>query len=596
MPKIPTNLHIGNTTFRRPWRIPEGLRVLDKFNKNYDFKNNPETEKYESELIKAISETKVLESDGKSSDWKGAHGRKFLNFCQKFGFVSFRPDTKRGSKKFELTKEGNDKFLDSFLDNEGKNLKMERKPFSLTPLGQLLKNTESLEYEINSEQKDIFSKSLYYQLQPSILNPFPKYYKGEIIRPLQLWIRIILELKQKSLESLLTQGEMAVIVSTYRTNDIEPIIKEIQEYRSKKKGKERKFAKAWYEKKGGEEKFETVWTYADPNFAYAESTGLFNRVGRKIIFNKDKLDIINIISKEKPLNYSDEKKYLTNFWSGQLLPFENFEFIKEQATKNYSFLKDKLKYEIPKVEEKINSSTEVKSISYKIEDKILELKEIEFFKEQRHKTEEIVKTLSNIETDQISYNGFDFEPEPEHLEWIVWRAFLAINSFKNEIKNSRGFKVDNNFLPTHHAAGGKEDLIFEFNDFVLLVEVTYKTGHVQFEDETGQVYRHTINVMKKFKEKEVYCLFLAPKINTNLVKGFMDYFMDNENEEFHGKIVPMEINKFTRIFDKLFHKKKELTPSVIKEILNECLHKKKELKPLFWIEQINRVIERRVSN
>ena len=102
--------------------------------------------------------------------------------------------------------------------------------------------------------------------------------------------------------------------------------------------------------------------------------------------------------------------------------------------------------------------------------------------------------------------------------------------------------------------------------------------------------------MKKFKEKEVYCLFLAPKINTNLVKGFMDYFMDNENEEFHGKIVPMEINKFTRIFDKLFHIKKELTPSVIKEILNECLHKKEELKPLFWIEQINRVIERRVSN
>jgi hypothetical protein len=319
-------------------------------------------------------------------------------------------------------------------------------------------------------------------------------------------------------------------------------------------------------------------------------------VGRKIIFNKDKLDVIYIISKEKPLNYSDEKKYLTNFWSGKLLPFENFEFIKEQATKNYSFLKDKLKYEIPKVKEKINSSTEVKSISYKIEDKILELKEIEFFKEQRHKTEEIVKTLSNIETDQISYNGFDFEPEPEHLEWIVWRAFLAINSFKNEIKNSRGFKVDNNFLPTHHAAGGKEDLIFEFNDFILLVEVTYKTGHVQFEDETGQVYRHTINVMKKFKEKEVYCLFLAPKINTNLVKGFMDYFMDNENEEFRGKIVPMEINKFTKIFDKLFHKKKELTPKIIKEILNECLHKKEELKPLFWMEQINRVIERRVSN
>lgn len=596
MPKVPENLHIGNTTFRRPWRIPEGLRVLDKFNKNYDFIKNPETEKYESALIKAISETKVLESDGKSNEWEGGHGRKFLNFCQKFGFVSFRPDTMRGSKKFDLTKQGNDKFLDSFLDNEGKNLKMERKPFSLTPLGQLLKNTESLDYEISSEQKDIFLKSLYYQLQPSILNPFPKDYIGEIIRPIQLWIRIILELKQKSLEPLLTQGEMAVIVNTYRTNDTELIINEIKEYRSKKKGRERKFAKAWHEKKGGKVKFDTVWTYADPNFSYAESTGLFNRVGRKIIFNKDKLDVINIISKEKPLNYLDEKKYLTSFWSGQLLPFENFEFIKKQVTKNYSFLKDKLKYEIPKVKEKIESSTEVKSISYKIEDKILELREIEFFKEQRYQTEEIVKILNNIETDQISYNGFDFEPEPEHLEWIVWRAFLAINSFENEIKNSRGFKIDNNFLPTQDAAGGKEDLIFEFNNFVLAVEVSYTTGPRQFQSETEPVYRHTINLMKKFKNKKVYCLFLAPKININLAKGFMDYFMDNKNDEFHGNIVPMEINKFTKIFEKLFHKNKELTPSVLMEILNECLHKKEELKPLFWIEQINRVVERRISN
>ena len=40
MAKAPEALQIGNTTFRRPWRVPEGLRVLKKFNNSYDFKKN----------------------------------------------------------------------------------------------------------------------------------------------------------------------------------------------------------------------------------------------------------------------------------------------------------------------------------------------------------------------------------------------------------------------------------------------------------------------------------------------------------------------------------------------------------------------------
>ena len=38
MAKAPAALQIGNTTFRRPWRIPESLRALKKFNKKYNFK------------------------------------------------------------------------------------------------------------------------------------------------------------------------------------------------------------------------------------------------------------------------------------------------------------------------------------------------------------------------------------------------------------------------------------------------------------------------------------------------------------------------------------------------------------------------------
>ena len=69
MAKAPAARQIGNTPFRRPWRIPEGLRALKKFNKNIILKNR-KSEDYEVALINSISNTGVLESKGKLKDGK----------------------------------------------------------------------------------------------------------------------------------------------------------------------------------------------------------------------------------------------------------------------------------------------------------------------------------------------------------------------------------------------------------------------------------------------------------------------------------------------------------------------------------------------
>ena len=59
-------------------------------------------------------------------------------------------------------------------------MSIEKLPFSLTPLGNLLADTESEEFEITSEQKDIFLKSLYYQLQPSVLHSLGNNYEEKL--------------------------------------------------------------------------------------------------------------------------------------------------------------------------------------------------------------------------------------------------------------------------------------------------------------------------------------------------------------------------------------------------------------------------------
>ena len=98
MPKIPSFISIGNTTFRRPWRVPEGLRILEKLLSNYDFKTNRKSSQFETELTNNLSKSGVLDWNT-SKDWGG---RKFLAYCTQFGFIAPRPNNVRGETKYEL--------------------------------------------------------------------------------------------------------------------------------------------------------------------------------------------------------------------------------------------------------------------------------------------------------------------------------------------------------------------------------------------------------------------------------------------------------------------------------------------------------------
>ena len=659
MAKLPAALQIGNTTFRRPWRIPEGLRTLKIFNNEYNFKKNRKSEDYEASLIKAISNTGVLESHGKTKGWKGGHGRKFLNLCQKFGFITPRPAVISGKGIYDLNENGEDNFIIEFLNHTNSNIKLDKSPFSLTPLGILLTETESDEYEITNEQKDIFLRSLYYQKQPSILHSLGNEYKGEVIRPLQLFLQIFFKLEELKMETSLSTGEISLVINTSWTNNLENIIKELKTFRKNKKGKERKFSKEWFDQRGGKNifkvNFDSIWTYADPNISYLVSTGLINKIGKKIILNHDKKNISKIIAEESDFSFSNDFEYLLNFWSGKLLPFEDKEFLINRAINNSQLLNKKFNYQDKsifnkkniektdlsfltnatskkdiksllkarkfveeslqkvkktdpnfkfdkehydfftlKVFETLNPGS-VKKIIYKTEDKIKQFNEIEFFEAQKKNSKEISDTLINInQKNNIYYNGIDFEAEPEHLEWIIWRSFLAINSFLNKIKDTRGFPIDENFLPTHHAPGGKEDLFFEFDEYCLIIEVTFKTGGSQFKDEVEPVYRHTAKKMNLYKNKQVYCLFIAPQIDLNLLNSFQRNYYDSQNYEYSGNIIPMTLEQFTRIFLELFHKKKSLTPLIFKDIFDKILLQKIEKKPKEWQVYINNIIEEKI--
>lgn len=80
---------------------------------------------------------------------------------------------------------------------------------------------------------------------------------------------------------------------------------------------------------------------------------------------------------------------------------------------------------------------------------------------------------------------------------------MAIDHIVNKPYDARGFNVDQDYLPIGTAPGGKPDMIFEFDDYVIVVEVTLSTNSRQEAMEGEPVRRHIADLVQKYK-KPVY--------------------------------------------------------------------------------------------
>jgi hypothetical protein len=129
-------------------------------------------------------------------------------------------------------------------------------------------------------------------------------------------------------------------------------------------------------------------------------------------------------------------------------------------------------------------------------------------------------------------NAPEIDDKPAYLEWAVWRSFLAIDDIKSAIHETRRFPVDQDFKPRNTAPGGGSDLIFEFDSYVLVVEVTLTVSHRQMAVESEPVRRHTVQYKEKYPDKDVYCLFIAPSVDNNVAETFrIGVWYDADDEQ-----------------------------------------------------------------
>lgn len=127
-------------------------------------------------------------------------------------------------------------------------------------------------------------------------------------------------------------------------------------------------------------------------------------------------------------------------------------------------------------------------------------------------------------------------------------------------------------MPVGTAPGNRPDLIAEFRNFVIVIEVTLSESSRQEAMEGEPVRRHVADAVEKYsrKGKPVYGLFIAKNIDSNTAETFrIGVWYNKEDEKLDLNIVPFTITQFKSLFDALF-RSNTASPERLLNIMKIC--------------------------
>lgn len=542
--------HFGNTTLRNPFRLREGLAVL--------------------------AESKFL-GEIKGRDQENA----FARFLDEKGVVNItRPDqdaSDLGRKwRSALTQLG---FIVPELDGAGLDQTWIGKLFTLTPSGSRLITAETV-----PAIQECLLRSLAAYCIPS---PLETGYHFGRFSPLRHTLQILVELDRQTGASRLNFIEMAVIVqlttSADAIRDVVAKIVALRDARARAPNKrgfdndQRIEAARVHDYAAG-----TFNDYADTNLRYLKATGLVRSAGRGIAIVPEKRLLVDQIIAQ-PYAPLDDQTYLVTLCQGAVLPTDNA--VEARAVLDDLTVRARARgIAIPAPAAPLVTAADIAIARFEVEERLAEDKETEFARNQAAQWEEIAIYMDLIaKASNASVTHGDGEdaieikvPSPErpaYFEWVLWRAFLAINHLVNPPYKSRRFKIDQDFLPIGCAPGGGPDLIFEFDDFVIVGEVTLTQSSRQEAAEGEPVRRHVADIMMEHRAttgKPVYGLFVATKIDSNTAETFrIGVWYLGDDTKLRLDIVPVPLAQFRDYFMSLF-RGGPINVNAIRTFLDDC--------------------------
>jgi len=293
--------------------------------------------------------------------------------------------------------------------------------------------------------------------------------------------------------------------------------------------------------------------------------------------------------------------YFVNLCNGAKLPTDNKDSAKAVLNDLLSQLQSRgIPFEIKG--KKKDTPADIAIIRHQIEAILSERNEEEYALRQASEAEEIsayMELLIARRGKRTLSTGDEIEvpkaEAPAYLEWILWRAFLAINNLANKPYEARRFKIDQDFLPVGTAPGNGPDLICEFDDFVIAIEVTLTDNSRQEAAEGEPVRRHVANLVLDYKDKPVYGLFIANRIDSNTAETFrIGAWYTVMDEKMRLDIIPLTLTQFKRFFDALFMSK-QVENKTIRQLLDVCSKLRPEHEAPVWKREIDKAVTQNIT-
>lgn len=562
--------HLGNTTVRSPFRLREGLVALSTSPLQGDLRGRDQ----EIALRRLLGEHGIVEL---GDDETYSVGRKWRSALNKLGFLYPEVPATSGILQAEIGQ----------ID-------------TITPNGWRLIRADTV-----PAMQECFLRALAAHYIPSTLE---RGFDFSVFSPLRHTLSVMLELERQTGESRLNFIEMGLVVQlTNGDDDLAEIVGRVLELRARRVASANK---RQFDRQAREEAAQlhgyaagTFNDYADTNLRYLKATGLVQSKGRGLSLVPEKHLFIERLTAETGVPESDRAYFIT-LCNGAALPTDH----QESALAVLNDLLHQLRrrgipYDVGG--KPTDTPADIEIIRHQIEALLAEANEEAYAAQQAAVWEEIAaymeliitrrnrKTLSNGEEIEVPQTE-----APAYFEWVLWRAFLAINSLANKPYEARRFKIDQDFLPVGTAPGNGPDLIFEFDDFVLVVEVTLTTNSRQEAAEGEPVRRHVADLVDFYQEqsgKSVYGLFIANRIDSNTAETFrIGIWYTNADEKMRLDIVPITLAQFKDVFEALF-KSEQVDVALIRELLEQCGNLRPTHEAPAWKREIAGVVQRTVG-
>lgn len=554
---------VGNTGLRNPNRIQEGFCVFA----NSSFVGKLHGRDNEIGFMNLLNEKGIIQNKS-GKDESGSHARKWRLMFAKNGFIYPRI-SKTDGRQEELGK----------LDD-------------LTPFGKAFLKADT--YPAVQEC----------YLRAMSVEQFPMPDKKGYFSPLRWLLAIMLELEKRTGSSELSRIEFALWGHTTNPGyGLKEVVDNILDLRSRRAlaSAKRSFDKEEIAKRSRnyQKKRDNFLDYSDMNMRYLRISGVFQRKGRGLIIVPSK----HILAEKLAKSTASEEPIIREYQklcNGAPLPTDDKDTAKILLDDLMKRMRERhIVFHISDLP--LTNSTEINIARQRLENILAQTDEISYAKEQCNQWREIADYMSllikgggKIVYDDDNAIEIPKEETPAYLEWVLWRAALAMGQIVNQPYEVRGFRLDSDFFPVSAAGGGKGDLYWEYEDFVILTEVTMSTSSKQEAMEGEPVRRHVSDAVLKY-DKPVYGMFIAIKIDTNTAETFRHgiWYAKNDRKQ-RLDIVPLTLEQFRKFFEAMF-KAERTTPDRLQELLEKCEEKRDLFDAPSWKGYISSVIEEKVK-